>query len=143
MAKPKVTLDMLMPSEQNRLVHYFFGISEDRLSRRGTFCHLWHGKQNQEGYGVCKLTLDLKSGETKRKEMLIHRLAYFAVHRDKGFDPEKDFGVSHLCGVRLCANPAHLSYEHLQVNISRRPCHLKKVCKGHPGHRDCVFEVRT
>ena len=142
-SQSNITFDMLVPSERIRLVNYFFGIPESRLSRQGHFCHLWRGKKNQDKYGVVKLTLDLKSGESKTKEMLIHRLAYYAVHREKGFDPEKDFGVSHLCGVRLCANPEHLTYENIQINLDRRPCHLKGVCSGHDGHKDCVFEVRT
>ena len=142
-SESKITFEMLEPSERIRLVHYFFGIPESRLSRQGTFCHLWKGKKNKDKYGVVNLTLDLKSGESKPKEMAIHRLAYYAVHRNKGFDPEKKFGVSHLCGVRLCANPEHLTYEPIKINLGRRPCHRKGVCKGHDGHKNCVFEVRT
>lgn len=141
MAPKALTLQELMPSEIRRLKYYFEGLSPTLFDRSGGSCHLWLGPTIDEGYGVRQVTLSLKNGKSKPKNMLIHRLAYFSVHQDRyGFDHIPGFGISHLCGVKTCANPSHLIYEDMKTNVRRIPCHLEGQCNGHDGHRDCVFE---
>ena len=89
-------------------------------------CLLWTGEKNSFGYGVLRFSV-----AGKRVKFGVHRLAYFVEHPDVCLALNNH--VSHLCHVKLCIQPAHLSYEPQAVNNSRKSCVLNGECSGHYG----------
>ncbi len=62
-------------------------------------CWNWTGGKNEDGYGVCNLTMH------GQREVKAHRLSYLLHHGalDRGLL------VQHSCNNPSCVNPAHLS----------------------------------
>ena len=137
----KHKVNEIKDTERPRLSNFFRNLPPNLLSR-GPFCFEWKGFIAPDGYGRHQVHIDLKNGTTYKKNWRVHRWAYFAYHQDhRGFDDEHRFGVSHLCGNKVCANPAHLTYEEQNLNIKRIKCHDQGVCdQNHGSHPDCIFE---
>lgn len=68
-------------------------------------CHPWRGKPSQMGYG--KFHVQLHGSKTSF-QVYSHRLAWLFRH---GEFPKQGRKIAHLCGNRLCCNPAHLAYK--------------------------------
>ena len=48
--------------------------------------------------------------------------------------------LSHLCHVKSCVHPDHITMESASTNNSRKKCFEAKMCLGHPDDvKDCVL----
>lgn len=83
-------------------------------------CWLWTGLTNDRGYGQIKL-----AGYV----VTVHRVAYEQLVELIPYGLE----LGHLCLVRACCNPAHLSPATQVENNRRRKAAASEYCrKGHP-----------
>jgi hypothetical protein len=69
----------------------------------GEPCWLWMGARNARGYGI--VTMRVK-GVRNPKRRLVHRLAIMLWH---GLEWHQIDNAMHLCNVKQCCNPKHLS----------------------------------
>jgi hypothetical protein len=69
-----------------------------RVNRRG--CWIWQGPRIRGDYGC----ISNKAGQ-RPVNVGVHRVMYEDAH---GPIPDR-MVIAHLCGVRLCCNPAHLA----------------------------------
>lgn len=86
---------------------------------QGESCWVWSGNKNTGGYGQVKI-----NGE----QVLIHRLTYkvYIGPIPNGCE------IHHLCGDRLCYQPAHLQLV-THAETMRRVASMRTHCKrGHP-----------
>ena len=106
-------------------------------------CWIWrgavHGKVGGPQYGVMRVRFP---GETTSKPTEVQRVVYMyklrLVHLPKTDARGEKLEVSHLCGLSLCCNPAHLTYEPHIVNNNRLFCFNRGHCFGHKDHPNCV-----
>lgn len=68
-----------------------------------------------------------------------HQLAYWVNNDFSGLlDETKQ--LSHLCHVKNCTNPAHITFETPQLNNARKICNREKICSGHgDAVPDCIL----
>lgn len=90
-------------------------IEEDR--GYGTSCWIWRRATNYKGYG------QVRRDDDRSKQTMAHRLFW---QRANGPIPE-GMEIHHLCRVRACVNPEHLSVVthaenmlHAQRNLPRK-----------------------
>jgi hypothetical protein len=88
--------------------------------RKTDGCWLWTAARSSTGYGVFAIA---KSGCSA------HRVIYELLHGPVPADME----IDHLCGQRLCVNPAHLEAVSRSINKRRSRNRDETKCKrGHP-----------
>jgi hypothetical protein len=75
--------------------------------RDGSSCWFWTGSTNNKGYG--------RLGGNKGGSQLAHRAAYELII---GPIPA-GLTIDHLCGVKICVNPAHLEPVTARENLER------------------------
>lgn len=96
-----------------------------------TGCWIWTAQStNGNGYPSIKAAPRIaRQPPGVQAQWLLHRVALVSV---TGVDIQGE--ASHLCGVRLCFNPAHLCDESHAINESRKSCvgHLVCAWHGHP-----------
>ena len=83
-------------------------------------CIIFNGT-SRNGYGSIK-----KRIAGKQTFYYTHRIVMMYTLKNINIGP-----CSHLCGVKLCVNPEHISIECNIVNNQRKNCHENKVCHGH------------
>lgn len=93
-------------------------------------CWLWRGDKNRKGYGVVSM---IANG--KRTRVLAHRYSFLFHHGPI----HRHLVVMHLCDVRDCVNPAHLSIGTQGDNIRdmmtkrrHRGANQTHCAQGHP-----------
>ncbi len=102
---------------------------------RSDSCWPWLGARTKKGYGTFR-----KDGRTH----YAHRVAY---EKSVGPIPE-GLTIDHLCGNKICVNPAHLDVVTRGENIRRWAATITHCPQGHPyddentcvrvdGQRDC------
>jgi hypothetical protein len=90
-----------------------------RFTETASGCWEWTGGKNQTGYGAVYLP-------HSRTKVAVPRLMFLATRGGIGYG----LSVAHSCGVRACANPAHL------VEVSRpRPIGEGSRTHCQRGHR--------
>nr|WP_281350599.1 HNH endonuclease [Arthrobacter zhaoguopingii] len=78
----------------------FLETIESRCTRdRQTGCWLWNGARRSEGYPYIGRS---------RSQRLAHRAVWLA-KMDFVYDNSEVSAIHHMCGVRICVNPEHLS----------------------------------
>ncbi len=91
-------------------------------------CWLWNGKKNATGYGQIQIG---SRTDGSRKLVYVHRLSY-----EHHIGPIPDgLTVEHICRVRRCVNPKHLTVLVLKDNLYASPDYIgnRTMCaKGHP-----------
>lgn len=70
-----------------------------------TFCWLWLGTRNSNGYGLCGIRMKRGPRKGKVVPQLAHRLS-LKTFKNRVISGRKV--VKHLCNVRTCINPDHL-----------------------------------
>ena len=103
-------------------------------------CHLWrytqqYRKQPKGSYGYGAVNFNpLITGHFSVGAHV------FSVFLSTGRVASDGEDVSHLCHRKDCVNPAHLVIEPHLVNCeSRDACSPYKICQGHIGRPDCIF----
>jgi len=95
-------------------------------------CIRWEGAKCERGYGRMKFTTE----EGFVRYVRPHRLVYFLTSGRACL--QRSMHVSHLCNVKDCVQPAHLSYEENFVNQQRKNCFSEDRCTGHQEYPRCL-----
>jgi hypothetical protein len=100
-----------------------------------TWCLIWQGSTDKDGYGRISLQHIGKPSPTSER---VHRAA-FLVFKGQNIPPG-DFEISHLCHNKLCISADHLTLESGSVNRERsQHCVQKGKCEHHQNAPDCIF----
>ena len=101
-----------------------------QLSDRG---HLVIDGIEKDEYAKVRIFLRGQSYSVNRA-----KVCYFV---DNDFQPlPKNMQVSHLCHVKNCCHPDHITMETASTNNSRKKCVEANMCLGHSDRdKDCVF----
>lgn len=93
---------------------------EAKIEKTNT-CWLWRGHINRDGYGRFN-GKGVPSGYA-------HRAVFYWTH---GYLPEQPFFVvGHLCEVRNCVNPDHLTEQTQSANVRQYSDKITRCPKGH------------
>lgn len=99
------------------------------LSENGHLCV--EGIEKND-YAKVRVYLGGKSYSVNRS-----RLAFFV---DIDFAPlPPRFQLSHLCHLKNCCHPEHITMEPANINNSRKRCADVRQCQGHEGFKECLF----
>ena len=92
-------------------------------------CILWSGSLDRHGYG--RKTVTWCPGKQPKCE-LAHRVAYMLHYKVTELPHMNHAGdnldVSHLCHIKHCINPDHLTFEPHSKNMSRDTCFKNGSC---------------
>ena len=102
-------------------------------------CHIWSRAVSGSGYPQMKLGKEIDSILTPGTSYpyYAHHIAYSLANNIKLNSPGLE--ISHLCNIKYCINPNHLSHETRATNLQRCACHAQGLCTGHTGYTDCMF----
>ena len=113
----------------------FIGKNRHIISIERNGCHLWDKYRKGSGYKTVMLS---EEANNLRVCVRVHQLIYYLF---TGHTHKADHELSHLCHQKTCVNFNHLNLEPHHINLQRRECFRKKVCKGHDSHPDCIIIV--
>ena len=101
-----------------------------QLSARG---HLVVEGVEKDAYSKVRIYLRGQSYSVNRA-----KACYYV---DNDFVPlPSNLQLSHLCHVKSCCHPDHITMESAATNNSRKKCFEAKMCLGHSDNvKDCVF----
>lgn len=123
-------------NDHNFSVYHLSKIYSKLTAPNDNGCRLWQGAVKQTGYGKVKIRFPHAEAYTT---LNVHRLMYMLVHQT--YNLPQSLVVSHLCHIKLCCTPGHLSLETQAVNNRRKTCTqlIPKTCIGHGEYASCIF----
>jgi hypothetical protein len=83
-------------------------------------CWLWTGHINNSGYG--------RFNGKDTPDEYVHRAMFFWTN---GYLPDRDSVVGHLCEVRNCVNPEHLTEQTQSANVRQYSEKITHCPRGH------------
>lgn len=96
-------------------------------------CRTWLKGHNAGGYGIIHARMPT---QRSKAALYVHICAWLV--KEGAFQVPSGLEVSHLCHVRDCIEPSHLTVEDTETNNSRQRCHNSQQCtKEH--HPSCIF----
>ena len=100
-------------------------------------CHLWTKSKTAAGYGRIYMTVTSLNGTKFNRYFPVHRMAIFLHLNAQPLD--NDLHASHICHIKDCFNPHHISLEPCVINNARKHCKAVQNCIKHEHFPDCIL----